>query len=255
MKIAISGKGGVGKTTLTALLAQAWTKDGKKVMAVDADPAGSLARYLRFPNYDRIKPIIDVPGLVAERTGAQPDKTGQIYKLNPRVSDIPEKFAPIHNGIKLIVMGRIKSGGSGCACPENTFLKALIQHLILERNEYLIMDMEAGLEHLGRGTAQGVNLLLIVIEPSLASIEVARKIKRLARDIGIKTVAGVANKISSAKDKKFILTHLKNIKILGFIPFSPITQKRERDNSGQVPERAFTDTLNTIRTLIEPPVK
>jgi CO dehydrogenase maturation factor len=250
MKIAISGKGGVGKSTLTALLTQAWARAGIAITAIDADPSGNLARYLGFPAPDKIKPIIDIPGLVAERTGAQPDQTGQIYKLNPRVADIPEKFAPIHNGIRLIVMGRIKSGGSGCACPENTLLKSLLQHLILERDEYLILDMEAGLEHLGRGTAQGVNLLLVVVEPSLASIEVARKIKHLARDIGIKNIYAVANKIHSPEDQAFITAHLKNIKIIGFLPFSRITQNQERNRNRSGRDTALMDELKTIQASI-----
>lgn len=250
MKIAISGKGGVGKTTLVSLLARSWADERAKVLAIDADPAGGLARALGFPEPEKIIPIIEMSKLIEERTGAKPGMVGQVYKLNPKVDDIPNRFAREHQGIKLMVMGHIKSGGSGCACPENALIKALVQHLILERDEYIIMDMEAGIEHLGRSTIKGVNALLVVVEPSLRSIDVAQRIQKLVIDIGIKNSYAVGNKIRSSEDKEFIQTKLTALKTIGFIPFNQLLV--ESDRGGDLtPQNPQVDTeINQIKKFI-----
>jgi CO dehydrogenase maturation factor len=221
MKIAISGKGGVGKTTLAALLIKYFRDQGNKVLAVDADPDANLALALGVPDPETITPISDMKDLVAERTESQPGKMGGFFKMNPKVDDIPEKFSRQLDGgnIKLIVMGGVKKGGSGCICPESVLLRTLITHLVLLRGEVVVMDMEAGIEHLGRATAKGVDRLIVVVEPGRRSIETARHVKQLARDLGLQKVAVVGNKIRTPSDREFLQKHLPDLPILGFLPF------------------------------------
>lgn len=219
MKIAISGKGGVGKTLLASLLSQAFAGSGYSVLAIDADPNANLAATLGFPNADRITPISEMSALIEERTGARPGQIAAYFKLNPKVDDLPEKYCQEKNGIKLMVMGRIKRGGTGCYCPENALLQALITHLLLSRDEVVILDMEAGIEHLSRGTAKAVDKLVVVVEPSRRSIETALRIKELAKDIGLQNIAIVGNKIRSQSDREFLTSSLPNFEFLGFIPY------------------------------------
>jgi len=219
MKIAVSGKGGVGKTILAALLSKTFAESGYSVIAIDADPDANLAATLRFPHADKITPISEMSALIEERTGAQPGRPGTYFKLNPKVDDLPEKYCQEYNGIRLMVMGRIKKGGSGCYCPENALLKALATHLLLARNEVVILDMEAGIEHLGRGTAKAVDKLIVVVEPGRRSVETAHKIGKLAQDIGLQNIAVVGNKIRSPSEKKFLISSLPGFEFLGFIPY------------------------------------
>ncbi len=219
MKVAISGKGGVGKTMLASLLAKIFTEAGYSVLAIDADPDANLATTLGFPQPDKIIPISEMKELVEERTGARPGKRDIYFKLNPKVDDLPEKYWHKHNGIKLMIMGRIKHGGSGCYCPENVLLQALVNHLLLARNEVIILDMEAGIEHLGRATAQAVDKLIVVVEPGRRSVETALRIDKLAKEIGLQNIAVVGNKIRSQPDKEFLISALPNFEFLGFIPY------------------------------------
>ncbi len=219
MKIAVSGKGGVGKTLLSALLSRVFIESGFSVLAIDADPDTNLAATLGFPHPEKIVPISEMKDLIEERTGAKPGKVEVYFKLNPTVDDIPEKYWVEHNGIKLMVMGQAKRGGSGCYCPENVMLRALMTHLLLERNEVVIMDMVAGIEHLGRGTASAVDKLIVVVEPGRRSLEVARTTYRLAEDIGLKNIAVVGNKVRGQADKEFLMASLPGVEFLGFIPY------------------------------------
>lgn len=219
MKIAVSGKGGVGKTLLSAMLSRIFADSGYSVLAIDADPTPSLAATLGFPQAEKITPISEMKDLAEERTGARPGESGTFFKLNPKVDDIPEKYWREHNGIKLMVMGQLKRGGSGCYCAENVLLQALVNHLLLARNEVVILDMEAGIEHLTRATAKAVDSLIIVVEPGRRSIETAFRIKQLAQDIGLSDIAVVGNKIRSQKEKEFIISSLAGFKLLGFIPY------------------------------------
>ncbi|OIN97833.1 carbon monoxide dehydrogenase [Candidatus Desantisbacteria bacterium CG_4_10_14_0_8_um_filter_48_22] len=219
MKIAISGKGGVGKTTLAALLAKIYSDGGKKVFAIDADPDANLAMTLGFPDPSKIVPLVLMKELIEERTGAKPGASSPLFKLNPRVDDIPDKYFAEHDGIKLAVMGTVRGGGLGCTCPENAFLKALLRHLIVDREEVVIIDTEAGIEHLGRGTVEAIDKLIVVAEPGLKSIETAHRIKKLAQDIGIRNIAVAGNKIRNLPDRKFIEDNLKDFDILGYIPY------------------------------------
>jgi len=219
MKIAISGKGGVGKTTLAALLIKYYSDQGKKVLAVDADPDANLALALGIPDPQSIIPLCQMKELVAERTDSQPGKMGGFFKLNPKVDDIPEKYSRQLDGIKLIVMGGVKTGGSGCICPESVLLRTLVTHLVLLRDEVVVMDMEAGIEHLGRATARGVDKLIVVVEPGRRSVETALHVQKLAADLGLHKLAVVANKVRQPQDLEFIREHLKELPLLGFLPY------------------------------------
>jgi CO dehydrogenase maturation factor len=219
MKIAISGKGGVGKTTLASLLSKVFAEAGYSVLAIDADPNSNLAATLGIPNPDDITPISEMSALIEERTGAKPGKAGSFFKVNPKVDDLPEKYSFKYNGVRLMVMGRIKQGGTGCYCPENALLQALVTHLLLGRDEVVIMDMEAGVEHLGRATARAVDRLIVVVEPSRRSVETARRIKKLAEEIGLHNIAAVGSKIRSQAEREFITSNLPDFEFLGFLPY------------------------------------
>jgi CO dehydrogenase maturation factor len=236
MKIAISGKGGVGKTLLASLLARAFAENGYSVIAIDADPDANLASALGFPDAAKIVPISEMKGLIKERTGIGQGKTGSYFKANPRVEDIPDKYSLQHDGIRLLVMGTVKKGGSGCYCPENSLLSTLMAHLLIARDEIVIMDMAAGIEHLGRGTAGSVDKLIVVVEPGRSSIETAKRTEKLAGDIGIKSVVFVGNKIHNSEERDFITKSLPGTEIIGFIPYDPTVTLA--DISGITPSNA-----------------
>jgi len=229
-KIAITGKGGVGKTTLASLLAYIYARRGQRVLAIDADPNANLASALGLPAVAaaRITPIAEMEELIYERTGARPGEYGGFFKLNPRVDDIPERFSAEWRGVKLLVMGTIKGGGSGCVCPESALLKNLVTHLLLQRAEVVIMDMEAGIEHLGRGTAGAVDAMIVVVEPGQRSLQTAQTISRLATDIGIQEVYVVGNKVRGQADRDFIADSLPGFKILGFLSESSLAIEADR---------------------------
>lgn len=219
MKIAISGKGGVGKTTLSAFLCRWFADLGNTVLAIDADPSANLGIALAIPGSDLLPPITEMTALIEERTGSRPGGMGGYFKLNPKVDDLPEKIALAHGNIRLMVMGGVQQGGSGCVCPENALLKTLVAHLMLGRNEVVVMDMAAGIEHLGRGTAEAVDRLIIVVEPGRRSIDVAQRIKKLAADIGLKNICPVGNKVRGTADREFLRQALEGFEFLGFIPY------------------------------------
>lgn len=232
MKLAITGKGGVGKTSLASLLARLYASEGKKVLAIEANPDANLGVALGFSPEEvkRVTPIAELKDLVEERTGVKPGTVGGMFRLNPRVDDIPDRFSISKDGIKLLIMGTVKQGGGGCMCPESSLLRSLVGHLLLRRSEIVIMDMDAGIEHLGRATADSVDAFVVVVEPGWRSLQTAQIIRDLAKDIGIKRIFVVGNKVTSEADRKFITGNLPNFEVLGFISYNP--QVIEADMKG-----------------------
>ena len=252
MKIAISGKGGVGKTMLASLLARTFAESGFSVLAIDADPDANLAATLGFPHPEKIIPLSEMHDLVEERTGARPGQAATYFRLNPKVDDLPEKYCQEYNGIRLLVMGRIKKGGSGCYCPESTLLQALVTHLLLARDEVVILDMEAGIEHLGRATARAVDKLIVVVEPSRRSVETVYRIDKLAQDIGLQNIAVVGNKVRSQSERKFLISSMPGFEFLGFIPYDQAIVEADLHNLPLVDasRQIITDVRNIFKALL-----
>lgn len=230
MKIAISGKGGVGKTTLAALLAQVYADAGRDVLAVDADPSPCLAGALGFPEPLRaaLHPIAEMDELIEERTGAKPGTSGGFFTLNPRVDDIPDRFNVCHRGVRLLEMGSVDVGGSGCICPESAMLKTLFTHLLFRKDDILILDMYAGVEHLGRATADFVDAMIVVVEPTRRSLGTATQIKQLAQDVGVTRLWLVGNKVRNEEERAFLETETPGIPVLGFLPAELLVQEADR---------------------------
>ena len=247
MKLAVTGKGGVGKTTTCALLAKAFAAIGHRVLAVDADPNATLASCLGFPSPDSITPLSEMAELIEARTGVKPGTAGAFFKLNPRVDDIPEQFSVEHDGIRLLRMGGVKSGGGGCYCPENAFLDSLVSHLFLGEQDVLIMDMEAGIEHFGRGTARGVDWLLIVVEPSRQSVETAKRIRILAGDIGLTHLGVIGNKHRTDQESDFILKSVAPLPVLGMLPYDDALRQAELE--GRPPEPSRPEVAREIERI------
>jgi CO dehydrogenase maturation factor len=229
MKIAVTGKGGVGKTTISALLATALAQSKRRVVAVDADPDSNLAACLGYPHPEEIRPLIELHDLIEERTGVRPGTSGGMFKLNPRVDDIADKYGVDVGGVKVLVLGRLKQGGAGCYCPENALLLSLTTHLLLDPNSDLILDMEAGIEHLTRGTVAAVDRLLVVVEPGRRSLETARRIMSLAGDLGLAKVDVVLNKVSDPADEAFVRDELGDVGLLASFPYSDQLRQLDRE--------------------------
>lgn len=230
MKLAITGKGGVGKTTLTALIAQIYADQGKQVLAVDADPSPCLAGALGFPDELRAKlaPISEMDDLIYERTGAKKGQVGGFFTINPRVDDIPERFSVLYRGVRLLEMGAVEMGGSGCICPEAAILKTLFTHLMFRKDEVLLLDMYAGVEHLGRATVDFVDAMLIVVEPTRRSLGTAAQIKKLANDIGLTCLYLVGNKVRDEAEAAFLNAETPGLPVLGFLPADLKVQEADR---------------------------
>jgi CO dehydrogenase maturation factor len=224
VKIAVTGKGGTGKTTIAGILACYFRDDGHRVLAVDADPDANLASAIGVPPdlVAATKPISALRDLIKDRTGAEPGEFGQMFKLNPDVSDIPDDYSVDFQGIKLLVMGAVRKGGGGCACPENVLLQRLLSEIMLNRNEAVIVDMEAGIEHLGRATCKAVDKMLITVEPGARSISTAKKIIELAGQIGVGSLAVVGNKIADRDQGEWIAGQFDAGRLIAEIPYSDI---------------------------------
>ncbi|HWR24988.1 MAG TPA: carbon monoxide dehydrogenase accessory protein CooC [Methanosarcina sp.] len=242
IKIAITGKGGVGKTTLSGTLARLLARDGYEVLAIDADPDMNLASSLGVEKPP--KPLTDFKDLIQERAGTE----SGAFIYNPKVDDITDKYGAIGpDGVRMLVMGTVDKGGSGCMCPASSFLRALLRHLMLKEKSAVILDMEAGIEHLGRGTTRGMDLMIVVVEPGARSLETAERIKRLSSEIGIKHLAAVINKGGSGKvnDK---LEEL-GIQILGEIPFDQ--KLMQADLEKRAPIEVGGDAVDAISKIKE----
>ncbi|MFP4668225.1 MAG: AAA family ATPase [Desulfosalsimonas sp.] len=249
MKIAVSGKGGVGKTTFSALFIRTLSDQNKKVLAIDADPDANLAGAVGITDAEEIVPISEMKDLVYERTEAKPGTVGGFFKMNPKVDDLPDSLSAKLDNIKLMRLGGVKKGGAGCICPESTLLKALITHIVLARDEMVVMDMEAGIEHLGRATAGAVDRLIVVVEPGRRSIDTAMHIKQLASEIGLKRISLVGNKIRGEKDREFLQNHLSEFNFLGFLPYDEALI--EADLSGRSPYDIESNAASEILKIIE----
>ncbi|OGF54459.1 MAG: hypothetical protein A2Z21_00430 [Candidatus Fraserbacteria bacterium RBG_16_55_9] len=248
MKIVLSGKGGVGKTTLCALLAREAASKGYRVLAVDADPNPTLAA--TFGLSEEPRPLVEFQGLIEERLGSLEG----FFRLNPKVDDIPGRFAVRKDGVEILVMGPIRRGGEGCACPQSTFLKSLLQHIVLDRDDLVLLDVEAGLESLGRATVQGVDCLLAVVEPDSKSLLTAGRISRLAQDIGLKNIFAVANKIREPADSKYIQDHLPpELVLLGTLPDSEAIRRagRERQSCDLTEDPAVHEGIKDLLKRLE----
>lgn len=250
LKIAVGGKGGVGKTTITSLLARSLAADTRNtVIAIDADPVANLAAGLGIPENQPIRPIAELSDLIAERTGAKPGTMGGFFTLNPKVDDIPDRFSLERDGVKLLVMGTVQTGGSGCICPESTILKALMTHLVLYRDDIVIMDMEAGIEHLGRATSSSVDALIIVVNPGARSRVAAEKIRKLGNDIGIKRIMVLGNRVRNSEDEDLIRQSLDDFEILGFLPENPEIVRADRE--GRRPFEDLTTAPDELSVIVD----
>jgi CO dehydrogenase maturation factor len=231
MKIAITGKGGVGKTTLTSLMAYAYADMGFNVMAIDADPSPCLGSALGF-HEDKLKeltPIAKMDELIYERTGAQPGATGGYFKLNPRVDDIPDRFSYVQDNIRLLELGAVELGGAGCICPESAILRTLVTHILLRRDEVVLLDMYAGVEHLGRATSTAVDAMLVVVEPTARSLGTAGQIKKLAEDLKLTRLFLVGSKVLDEADAQFIRDNSPGLEMIGYMPDDSRVRKADRD--------------------------
>jgi CO dehydrogenase maturation factor len=231
VKIAIGGKGGVGKTTVCAVWAKLFAEDGFDVLAIDADPNTNLASAFGLTPEQSPQPLIKMKELIAERTGSGKDAVGTYFKLNPKVSDVPEKYSLEANGLKLLTLGAITQAGAGCACPEGAFLKALLTHTILLRQELVIVDLAAGVEFMGRASVQGIDALVLIVEPGGRSIETANNIAKMAQELGIGLVAAIANKITESSQTDLIESQLNDIALLGNLCYSRFLQQADLKRS------------------------
>ena len=247
MKIAVSGKGGVGKTTFSAVLARLYADEGHKVLCADVDPDANLGLALGFSEeeLEQIVPISEMKDMARERTNAHQFES--FFKLNPRVDDLPDKLAKEINGVKLLVLGTVKVPAGGCVCPEHVILKRLLSHLIVERDDVVIMDMEAGLEHLGRGTASVMDQFIVVVEPGARSIQTYEKVRQLAADIGVHQVRVVGNKIRGEADRQFIESRIPAEDILGFISYN--AEVIDADRNGLSPYDVSPKAVEEIREI------
>jgi len=242
MKVAVSGKGGVGKTFVAGALADSFAKKGHKVIAIDADPSPNLALTLGIPvdQASKIVPISENRRLIESKT--QTSFAG-VYRLSFRVDDIVRDFCvETPYGISLLVMGGVKSAGGGCTCPANAVIRALLQHLVVERDEAVIVDMEAGVEHIGRGTAKHVDTMLVVTDSSFKSMETARKICSLAAELGIKRSFFVGNKVRDPEEAALIerFAAENGAPLLGLVPYDEKILKAEMQ--GETPLKYANDS-------------
>ncbi len=233
--------------------------DGERVILLDADPDANVASTLGIPRAEQaqITTVAEEVGLIEERTGAKVRSSGQIFTLNPDVSDVAERFAYPVRGLHLLVVGAASRGGGGCACPESTFIRSLVDELVLARDETLLMDMEAGVEHLGRATARSVDAMLVVVEPGVRSVQCGFEIERMCAEIGVERILWLANKVATPDDLDFITSALGERPLIGALPTIERVRLSDRDGSSaydvltEEEKEAFRRLLHTIRERLE----
>ena len=251
LKLALSGKGGVGKTTLASLLARIYASRGHRVLAIDANPDANFGAALGFSwdEMQSITPIAEMSDLIEERTGAKPGSQAPFFKMNPKVDDIPDRFSVEKNGVKLLMLGTVDTGGMGCICPESTLLRALLSHLILRRDDTVILDMDAGVEHLARGTVRNVDAFIVVVEPGQRSVQTAKSVKKLAADLGVKKTYVVGNKINGPEDEEFVRQNLPDLEVLGFLHND--ANVREADFKGLSPYDVAPESVAEAEKIVD----
>ena len=249
VKIAIGGKGGVGKTTVCAVWSELFAREGFDVLAIDADPDANLASAFGIAAEKSPQPLIQMKKLIQERTGVGPDSVGAYFRLNPKVSDLPDKYCRDVRGLKLLVLGAPTQAGGGCACPEGAFLKALLAHTILQRQEVIVVDLAAGVEFMGRASVQGIDAMVIVVEPGGRSIETALRIGKMAREMGIKRIVAIGNKISDAGQTEAIKAGLADLTVLGNISYTLALQ--QADLNGEPVFGASVELVNELKQTKE----
>ncbi|MBU1158462.1 MAG: AAA family ATPase [Candidatus Thermoplasmatota archaeon] len=253
MKVAVVGKGGVGKTTVAGSMARIWARGGLRVLAVDADPAAHLHSVLGIARSEMPHPISEELDLIEERTGARPGTSqGPFFKLNPRVEDIPDRYSKLgSDGVSLLVTGTIKAAGSGCFCPENAILRSLLEHIILERGDAVVVDMEAGLEQFGRATCRGVDMLLIVIEPGSRSMETAARMAELSHEMGVKNMSVVANRVRGKEEADAVAELLAShsLKLDYVLPYSEAVAKADMLGISPLDHGDDNEWLSSVRRL------
>ena len=252
LRIAVGGKGGAGKTTVCALLAGILSRAGHKVLLVDLDSDPNLAAALGFPP-ETARPIVHRKELIAERTGST-GEPGEMFLLNPNVSDIAERFALRRTEtVYLLPIGTIEAAGEGCFCPQSAFVKALLRRLVLGREEDLILDLEAGLESFGRAVVEGLDLLWIVIEPGMRSVETARRILKMSSSLGVRNVRVVANKVrAESRDVLSQAMREAGIPMDLVLPFREELARRDLEGAGvfDFEDPVFEEeALRAIRSL------
>lgn len=252
-KLAVAGKGGVGKTTIVGSLARIWARDGMNVWAVDADPAAHLHTVLEIPKASAPSPISSELDLIEERTGARPGTTtGPFFRLNPKVDDIPARYSRMGaDGVRLLVLGTIRAAGGGCFCPENAVLRSLLEHLVLEARDAVLVDMEAGLEPFGRATCRGVDMLLVVVEPGSRSIETAARISELARQMGVRRLGVVANRVRDERQREIVEEMLRphHLRLIDALPDVPVVTRADLEGRSPFALPGADRWVQTIRHL------
>ena len=256
MKIAVAGKGGVGKTFISGTMARLLARQGYKVLVVDADPNINTASSIGISAEvaDKILPISDNEELIRYKTGVTPGKSyGQMFRLTPTVSDIVDNFGVVGpDGVQLLIMGTVKGGDAGCMCPANALLRILVQHLLIQRDEILIMDMVAGLEHLGRGTARRMDTMLVVVEPRMKSIDTVRRTLKLAKEIEVQEVLAVGNKVRNEEERQFIETNMAalDVPVAAYIPYDDSVAMADMLGKAPIDHDPDSEALKALSELI-----
>ncbi|HED23744.1 MAG TPA: carbon monoxide dehydrogenase [Firmicutes bacterium] len=247
LKIAVSGKGGAGKSTVSAQLVRCFTLHQMPVFAVDADPDANLGLVLGLDpeKVDSLRPLIELQEVIEAKNAGG----GSFVDLNPDVDDVLDNYTLREGVLRFLKMGAIKQGGSACYCKENSFLNAILTTMLLDRPEAVVLDMSAGIEHLTRGTARGIKVMLVVVEPSRAGVSTARAVDRLCTDLEIEQVFFVGNKIRTEEDRAYLENSLPPERFTGMIPFSEKVLDKARRGEGLV--SSLDDLLPGLEKIYE----